>query len=104
MRLHTHPRKKSLLLIGLVLLVSLLLFIFLTPPSGMFSFMIFFFLFFVGLFYVCVFGFNSKRQAMLFSGGVTLIMLLRALELRHWIYPLLILAIIISLELNFRKK
>jgi len=102
--LHTRPRKKSLLAIGLILLLVLILFVIFIPPTGMLALIIFFLIFFSGIFYLATFGFNNLRRALLTSGGVTFILILRVAELRHWLYPVLILAIIVSLELYFRKR
>ena len=102
--LHTRPRKKSLLAIGLILLLGLILYTIFIPPAGILTLIIFFLIFLAGIFYLAAFGFNNLRKALLTSGGITLMMIFRALELRHWIYPVLILAIIISLELYFRKR
>lgn len=103
-QLHRRPRKKSLLIIGLVLLLALILYIIFVPPAGIFHLIVFFLVLFASCFYLADYGFNSWRRALLVSGGVTLAMLLRALELRHWLYLVLIVAIIISIELYFRKK
>lgn len=47
---------------------------------------------------------NNVRRVLLITGGVLILLLLRLLGLREIIYPLLLLASLLSLELMLRKR
>lgn len=74
------------------------------PPVGIVPFAAFFLLLFSALFYLLRFALNHTRRALLLSTGITMLLLLRALGLRHWLYPLLISALLISIEVYAQKK
>ncbi len=103
-RLHTRQRKKSFLFLGLALLAVLIGEIILLPPQGILPFVFFFLLLFGGLFYLLSFIFNHSRPALIISIGLTFYIGLRFLGLHHWLYPLLIGAIIIAVEFYQRQK
>lgn len=98
MLLHHRPRKKTTLIIGMLLLGVLAAFMVLLPPTQLWTLIIFFVLFTLAIFFICAFTFNQVFRALLISIGLTVYMILRSLELRHWLYPLLIIAIIVSIE------
>ena len=65
-------------------------------------------IFFV-LFFFTVYGFASyildhTRRAFLLSAGLTLYLFLRLLGLTHWIYLVLLVAILVFVELYARKR
>jgi len=101
---HSNPRKRTTLFIGLALLLGLVLYILAVPPTGIIRMGIFFLLILAASFYVFSFLFNERRLALLMSGGVILILILRALELRSWLYPFLIIALVFAVELFVRKS
>lgn len=47
---------------------------------------------------------NNVRRILLVTGGVLILLLLRLLGLREIIYPLLLIASLLSLELMLRKR
>lgn len=47
---------------------------------------------------------NNVRRVLLVTGGVLILLLLRLLGLREIIYPLLLAATLLSLELMLRKR
>ncbi len=98
---HTRskPRKKSSLIIGIMGLLILCSLILLIPPRNIFIIGFFFCVLLVSLFYLLSSLFNQRRRALLISSGITFYLILRALDLRHWLYFILIMAIVISLEM-----
>ncbi len=65
-------------------------------------------LFFCILF-VTVYGFiffltRKKERALLWTIGIVLFFLLRFFGLREWLYPVLLIACLISLEILFQKR
>lgn len=102
--LRLRHRKKSHLVLGLLLTTILFGVVILLPPEGILVKGLFFLLFFSALFYLLRFAFKHSRRALLISIGITLLLLLRALGLRHWLYPLLIVALILSVEIYARRE
>ena len=47
---------------------------------------------------------NNVRHVLLITGGLLILLVLRLLGLREIIYPLLLIASLLSLELMFRKR
>ncbi len=103
-KLYFQPRKKSFLLISLALMCLLTEEIILIPPQGILAFVFFFLIFFGAFYYLLRFIFNNFRPALLVSIGLTLFVGLRFLGLHHWLYPLLIGAIIVTIEVYFQRK
>jgi len=97
-----HPRNKNYLYLGLGLFVGLILLIYFLPPVNFINLILFYALVFGEVFYLVYFVSNNKRTAFLISAGITLLLVLRQLGLRHFIYPFLILALILSLEVKWR--
>ena len=75
-----------------------------TPPDNFIILVIFFILFTVDLFYLLVFILNHRRRAAFIALGITFVFILRALDLKHWLYPLLITALILSTELYIHNQ
>lgn len=98
------PRKKTHLIIGLIIFTSLVGLVITFPPQGILLSIIFFILLFTSLFYLLSFVLNHPRRALLLSLGITFILILRALGLRHWLYLVLITSLVLSLNVYLRKK
>lgn len=74
------------------------------PPTSPTNLIIFFLLvFFSGLF-LSQFVLKKFRLSVLLSTGLTIFLLLRLLDLRQPIYPALLFACLLSLELYYRKR
>ena len=64
----------------------------------------FFSIFLVSSFSLMQYILANMRQALLLSLGLTIFLLLRYLGLREMLYPLLLVACLISLELGLRRR
>lgn len=102
--LRLRQRKKSHLVLGIIFILALLIVVVFFPPEEFLIKFLFFLLLFAALFYLLRFALNPTRRALLISAGITLLLLLRALGLRHWLYPLLIVALILSVEIYARRE
>ena len=97
-------RKKSHLIIGTIGLTFLIGFMIAFPPQGILLMIAFFSLFLTTLFYLLRYALNQSRTSLFLSTGITLLFILRAYNLRHWLYPLLIFALVLTLEVYMRKN
>ena len=98
-----RSRQKRFLIIGSIFFLPIIFIITTQVPTIIFT-TIFFLLLFLSFLYLGRFFLNQTRLSFLLSCAMILWLFLRALQLRHWLYPLLILAIIISIELYFQKN
>ena len=99
-----QPRKKGLLLIGVLLSILLLGLIIFFSPNSPVLIGIFFILLFFSLFYLLCFALNNTKLSLLISVGLIIILLLRFFHLRHWLYPLLTIAIVVSILITQSNK
>lgn len=99
-----RQRKISWMIIGLVLLGILIAYIFFVPPKNIFSISGFLLFFMISLFYLLLFTLNHPRQALLISIAVTAYLIVRMFDLTHWLYPILLIAIVATLELYFHTQ
>ncbi len=74
------------------------------PPDSILRIASFFLLFFLTTLLISIFFLKNVRQGLFVSLGLTVFFLLRMLNLREPLYPLLLLAALISLEVLFRTK
>jgi hypothetical protein len=102
--LHQKPRKKTFLIISLISLFFNFIFINVFPPTNFFLILIFFILIGFFIFYLLLFIFKSPRRSLLITLGIILIFILRAIDLKHWLYPSLIIAINTIIEIYFYNK
>lgn len=103
LKLHKRPRKIWTLILGIISLLMSVALIVTIPPTGILPQFGFFILLFGTLYGLVGYILNHTRRAFLISGALTLYLFLRSLGLTHWIYPLLILAIYITIEFYRRK-
>jgi hypothetical protein len=61
-------------------------------------------LIFLTIFFFSLFIFNNVRRAMLTASGIVIFLLLRYFNLREILYPILLVACIVSIELYAQKR
>lgn len=97
-------RRRIHIIIGLIFYAALISIVITQPPTNGFIIMLFFVCLFMGTLFALRFVLNRRRSAILISSGLSLFLLLRLWELRHILYPLLIFAICLTIELYFRNN
>ncbi|MBP9814154.1 hypothetical protein KBC80_03075 [Candidatus Woesebacteria bacterium] len=75
-----------------------------TAPTSPSSIFIFFALIYFSCFSLGLFFFNHTRRAVFCATGITLFLFLRLLGLRQPLYPILLVASLLSLELLVYKR
>lgn len=103
-KLHPRPRKKWTLILGCVSLLFLTGFVITVSPDRLLARLAFFIFLFSTGFGFAAYIFNHTRRALILSFALTLYMFLRLLGLTHWLYPVLLTAILIASEIYSRKK
>lgn len=96
-------RKKSSFLLGALFLALLIYVIWFVPPQGIAIFVSFFILLFLSVLFLVSFITKKLRWGILSGGGITIYMFVRFLELTHWMYPLLLITLAVTIELYFNK-
>lgn len=74
------------------------------PPDSLSRILEFFLIILATSFVLSVFLLNNVRRALLISFGLIILLTLRALGLRDPLYPILLLASLVSLELLLNKR
>ena len=103
MQCHAPERNILHLFLFLVYASALGWFINSYPPEMFWQFIGFFLLFGLAAFFLFLFILVQTRRAALVSIGLTTLLILRSLQLRHPLYPVLLLLCLISVEYTFLK-
>ncbi len=74
------------------------------PPTKAQYLIIFFLMVFFSSLFLFLYIFQNARRALLLSIGFAVFLILRLLDLRQPLYPILLLASLISLEVSLRKR
>lgn len=96
-------RNTKLLILGFLGLAGLAFFADKFAPSSLQIVSAFLLIFLLSDFFLSQYLLNNVRRAILLSSGLTVFLALRAAGLREPIYPALLIACLISLELLFGK-
>ncbi len=102
--MHRLKRNRRYLIIGISGLVILAIFINKFAPVTLPIIVTFLLIFFFSVLALAYYLLNNVRRSILISLGLALWLALRATGLRDSIYPALLVACLISLELLYRKR
>ncbi|MBI3577547.1 hypothetical protein HY086_05920 [Candidatus Gottesmanbacteria bacterium] len=102
--MRSKPRNPWWLVLGISGISLLAWFVNTYPPDSLVRMAVFFILFFLTSFSIAHFILNNVRRSVLLSFGLIVYLLLRLLNLREPLYPLLLFITLISLEVFFRTK
>jgi hypothetical protein len=98
-----HLRNKNHLYIGVGFLIALALIVYFLSPKNLVNLFMFYLLLGLSSFFLLHFLVNHKNRALAISGGIILIFLLRHLGLTSIVYPILVIALILSLEAKWKN-
>ncbi len=102
--MRNFPRNPWWLVLGVSGISLIAWFVNTYPPDSMLRIATFFLLFFLATLLNSLFLFNNVRRGLLVSFGLSIFFLLRMLNLREPLYPILLIITLISLEVLFRTK
>ncbi len=98
-----HPHNKNYLYLGLGFLLSIILLVIFLSPDKWINLFLFYILLSLTIFYLGRFIFNQRKRAITVTSGIILLFLLRHLGLKSLLYPFLIFALILSLEVKVKN-
>lgn len=104
MRDRPNPRNIWWLIVAICGICVLAWFVNTYPPHSWQLFIVFFTLVFITSLFLLLYLINNVRRSILLSSGLSIFLLLRLLNLRELIYPLLLVASLLSLELLLTKR
>lgn len=103
-RMHRAHHDRRFLIFGIFGLAGLAVFAAKFAPISFQIIALFLLIFFLSVLCIAHYLINNVRRSIFISAGFTILLALRAVNLRDPLYIMLLLACLISLELLFRKR
>lgn len=99
-----RKRKLSTLIIGILFFLLLIVFIFFVSPETYIANIAFYCMLIVSVGYIGTFITNRVHEAFILSFTLAALLWIRSLGYRHWIYSVIIIALVLAIEFMVHRK